>query len=43
LAHDEVRDYFRHFTRMNEVVPLPIQRELFRARLAELRAMVKVA
>jgi transposase-like protein len=37
LAHDEVRDYFRHRTRLNEVVPLRVQREQFRARLAELR------
>jgi hypothetical protein len=43
MAHDEVRDHFRHRTRMNEVVPLPIQREQFRARLAELRGMLKVA
>jgi transposase-like protein len=43
LAHDEMRDHFRHRTRMNEVVPLPIQREQFRARLAELRGMLKVA
>jgi transposase-like protein len=43
LAHDEVRDHFRHRTRMNEVVPLPIQREQFRARLAELRGMLKAA
>jgi transposase-like protein len=43
LAHDEVRDYCRHRTRMREVVPLQMQREQFRARLAELRAMLKVA
>jgi len=38
VAHDEVRDYFRAATRMNETVPLPIQRALFSARLQELRA-----
>jgi hypothetical protein len=43
VAHDEVRAYFRHRTRMNEAVPLPIQREQFRARLAELRGMLKAA
>jgi transposase-like protein len=43
LAHDEVRDYFRHRTRLNEVVPLWVQREQFCARLAELRAMLNVA
>jgi transposase-like protein len=26
LAHDEVRDYVRHRTRMNQVVPLQVQR-----------------
>jgi transposase-like protein len=43
LVHDEVRDYFRHRARMNETVPLPIQREQFRVRLAELRGMLKAA
>jgi transposase-like protein len=43
MAHDEVRDHFRHRTRLNEVVPLRIQREQFCARLAELRALLKVA
>jgi transposase-like protein len=42
-AHDEVRDYFRHRTRMNEVVPLGEQREQFRARLGEMRALHKAA
>jgi transposase-like protein len=42
-AHDELCDYFRHRTRMNEVVPLRIQREQFRARLAELQAALTVA
>ncbi len=42
-AHDQVRDYFRHRTRMDEVVPLSVQREQFRARSAELRAMLKAA
>ena len=37
-AHNGVRDHFRHRTRMHEVVPLGVQRERFRARLAELRA-----
>jgi hypothetical protein len=43
LAHDEVRDYFRHRTRMNEVVPLRVQRDQFRARLAALRGMLQAA
>jgi hypothetical protein len=43
LAHDEVRDHFRHRTRLNEVVPLWVQREQFCARLAELRGMLKAA
>ncbi len=42
-AHDELRDYFRHRTRMDEVVPLGVQREQFRARSAALRAMFKAA
>jgi transposase-like protein len=42
-AHDELRDYFRHRAKMDEVVPLGVQREQYRARLAELRAMLKVA
>jgi hypothetical protein len=42
LAHDEVRDYFRYRTRMNEAVPLQVQREPFRARLAALQGMLKV-
>jgi putative transposase len=42
-AHDEVRDYFRHRTRMDEVMPLSVQREQFRARSAELQAMLKAA
>jgi len=42
-AHDEVRDYFRHRTRMDEGVPLAVQREQFRARSAALRAMLKAA
>ena len=42
-AHDELRDYFRHRTRMDEVVPLGVQREQYRARSAELRALLKVA
>ena len=43
VAHDELRDYFRHRSRMNEVVALGVQREQFRARSAEPRAMLKVA
>jgi transposase-like protein len=35
LAHDEVRDHFRHRTRLNEVVPLRVQQDQFCARLAE--------
>jgi transposase-like protein len=42
-AYDEVRDYFRHRTRLNEVVPLGVQRAQFRARLAALRALLKAA
>jgi len=42
-AHDEVRDHFRPRTRLHEVVPLGVQRERFRARLAELRAMIAAA
>jgi putative transposase len=40
-AHDELRDYFRHRTRMDEVVPLGLQRDQFRSRSAELRVMLK--
>jgi hypothetical protein len=43
LAHDEVRDYFRHRTRLNEVVALRVQREQFCARVAELRGMLQAA
>jgi transposase-like protein len=43
VAHDEVRDYFRHRTRLSEVVPLRIQREQFCARFAALRGMLQVA
>jgi transposase-like protein len=42
-AHDELRDYFRHRTRIDEVVSLGVQRAQFRVRSAELRAMLKVA
>ena len=42
-AYDELRDYFRHCTTMNEVLPLGVQREQFRTRLAELRAMIRAA
>ena len=42
-AHDELRDYFRHRTRMHEVVPLRVQREQYRARSAALRALLGAA
>jgi len=42
-AHDEVRDYFRHRTRLHEVVPPEVQREQYRARSAALRAMLGAA
>ena len=42
-AHDEVRDYFRHRTKMHEGIPLGVQRERFRARLGELRALFGAA
>jgi putative transposase len=42
-AHDELRDYFRHRTRMHEVVPRSVQREQFRARLVAVRTMLNVA
>ena len=42
-AHDELRDYFRHRTRLHEVVPLGLQREQYRARSAALRAMLEAA
>lgn len=43
LAHDEVRDSFRYRTRLNEVVPLRVQRKQFCERLAELRGMLQAA
>jgi transposase-like protein len=43
IAHDEVRDYFRAARRMNEPVPLPVQRALFCARLHELRVLAGAA
>lgn len=42
-AHDEVRDYFRHRSQLNQSVPLAIQRQLFRVRLQELRAAILAA
>ena len=42
-AHDELRDYFRHRTRMHEVVPLGVQREQYRAHSAALRTMLGAA
>ena len=35
-AHDEVRDYLRHRTRLHEVVPPGVQREQYRTRSAAL-------
>jgi putative transposase len=43
IAHDEVRDYFRAATHMNETVPLPVQRALYLARLHELRVLTGAA
>jgi putative transposase len=37
-AHDELRDYFRSRTKIDEVVPLGIQREQYGTRMAALRA-----
>ncbi len=42
-AYEEVRDFFRHRTRLHEVVPLRVQREQFRARFTALRALVPAA
>src|SRR5262249_49409258 len=42
-AHDEVRDYFRQRTTLNEPVPLAGQRAQFRARLGDLRALFVAA
>ncbi len=42
-AHDELRDYFRHRTTMDEVVPLAVQREQFRARFADFQTMMLAA
>ena len=42
-AHDEVRDYFRHRTRLQEVVPLGTQREQYRVRSGALRTMLGAA
>ena len=42
-AHDEVRGYFRHRTRLQEVVPPRVRREQYRARSAALRAMLAAA
>ena len=42
-AHDELRDYSRHRTRMHEMVPSGAQRERLRARLTELGAMIEAA
>jgi hypothetical protein len=43
LAHDEVRNYFRHRTRLNEAVPLRVQRDQFCTRLAALRGTLQAA
>jgi hypothetical protein len=40
-AHDEVGDYVRPRTRLNEVVPLWVQREQFCTRLAALRRRIQ--
>jgi putative transposase len=37
-VHDELRDYFRSRTKIDEVIPLGIQREQYCARMAALRA-----
>lgn len=42
-AYEEVRDYFRPRTTLNEVVPLRVQREQFCARFTALRALVPAA
>ena len=42
-AHDEVRAYLRHHTRLHGVVALGVQREQYRARSAALRAMLGAA
>lgn len=42
-AYDEMRDYFRHRTRMHEVVPLAVQRAQFCARLGELWTLFRAA
>ena len=42
-AHDEVRDHFRHRTRMHEAVPPEIRREQFRVRLDDLRDLFRAA
>jgi putative transposase len=42
-AYEEVRDFFRHRTTLNEVVPLGVQREQFCTRLVALRALVPAA
>ncbi len=43
VAHDELRDHFRHRTTLNELIPLAVQRAGFRARLGELRALFLAA
>jgi transposase-like protein len=42
-AYEEVRDYFRCRTTLNEVVPLRVQREQFCVRFGALRALVRAA
>jgi putative transposase len=42
-AYEEVRDYFRYRTTLNEVVPLRVQREHFCSRFGALRALVPAA
>jgi hypothetical protein len=41
-AFDELRQFFRFRTAMNQSVPLAQQRALFRQRLAALQALVQV-
>ena len=42
-AHDELREYFRHRTRMHGVVPPRVRREQFRARFSGMRVMLGAA
>jgi putative transposase len=42
-TYDELRDYFRHRTKMGEVEPLGVQQEQYCTRVVELRTMLKAA